>query len=129
MIKPSELRVGNLVQTKTLYMNGGKIIRVEQVSLLDDGIDGVQNDNDECIYGVDFHDLEGIPLTEKWEIRLKPKEDSTIYIKKCGNYYDVLIQSPSAQDEFYNPIKRINFVHEWQNLYFAWEGEELTVKI
>ena len=73
-------------------------------------------------------DLEPIPLTEEWMYRLEGSENSTIYLYKGGDKWFVTIQNPGTDSDFYNPTKEIKYVHEWQNAYKFWEGEDLKIK-
>lgn len=88
-----------------------------------------------------------IPLTEKWHNKFGIKKnwfDSFVYrisehktIEFSGDYvfirdFDKDIESPSMEDNlctlWNKDIRRRDmYVHEWQNLWFALTGSELTL--
>jgi hypothetical protein len=67
-------------------------------------------------------DLEPIPLTEEWLIKLGAKKD-----KIDNTYYlpELEIMLPNFFRYKTSMISRIDYVHQLQNLYFALTGEEL----
>ena len=60
--------------------------------------------------------------------RLEGSENSSIYLYREGDKFFVAIQNQVRDCDFYNPTKEIKFVHEWQNAYKFWEGEDLIIK-
>lgn len=120
-MKNSELRIGNLVMplpNKSHY--GDKLIKVE--SVYEDGIN------------INFReykmaDLQPIPLTEEWLIKFgfvknnDSWEDEEVTLIKQGedNFYIT-----NGGIELISSLP-IDYVHQFQNLYFAITGEELSV--
>ena len=113
-MEAKELRINNLV-----YWNG----RLETIDLNSFGTQW--NNSDGRLL---FEEYKPIPLTEEWMHRLEGSEYSTIYLYKGGDRWFVSIQSSATDCDYYNPEKEIKYVHEWQNAYKFWEGEELTIK-
>lgn len=79
--------------------------------------------------------IEAIPLTEEWLINFGFKQ----VVLKTRNYWTnkvIEIRKGNKRDGYafylchyhYMSLKKIDFVHELQNLYFALTGEELTFK-
>lgn len=100
MIQPSELRIGNLV-----YNRHNEVTEVDLYDL-----------KQMCQPRMDGHGYSGIPLTEshfegvngltvKWSFKGRAE------ISMCGI-----------------PITVIEYLHEWQNLYYLLFGSELEVK-
>jgi hypothetical protein len=146
MIKPNELRVGNLLKHK------GAIVE----------INGIEDDTDTYhetwIVWVratalvhPIADFDPIPLTPEWLERcgfvklshLGRKEhtlyiDENLSIEAC-EYQELLIRLVISQDNYdeninigvftvYREISECKYVHQLQNLFFALTGEELTLK-
>jgi hypothetical protein len=136
MIRPEELRIGNLV-TNEFHESFGDIIKVE--SIHEKGINVVASDDNKP-YGMasplldfeyTFGKLKPIPLTEAW-------------LLKCGGDVrafatGILIDRfrflwKNAYDYWYvidmhnnTYLTKIEYVHELQNFYMAMNGEELKI--
>ena len=73
----------------------------------------------------DGHEFNPIPLTEEWLLKFGFKKISEIGDYSNGNMTVIL----AISNKIYTlKRKRINHVHQLQNLYFALTGEELTLK-
>lgn len=70
----------------------------------------------------DKNDLQGIPLTEDWLLKLgfEKKEDCEGYFKDGILFLNGLITVVQKV--------KCEYVHRLQNLYFALTGQELTIK-
>jgi hypothetical protein len=126
----NELRVGNLLQ-------GDTIQNVNQ---------GIYSDGVMQITGFGIHQIETgliklnpIPLTKDWLIRfgwIYNNETKTFEKYPNGDPRLHLIYVPTNNSwTMFNFVlkamiaKRIWYVHQLQNIYFALIGEELTIKI
>jgi len=78
-----------------------------------------------------FSDAAPIPLTEEWLLKLgweKTSFGSEIAFKCRGQLiYEEWINGV-YHIRFHATNKRIQYVHQLQNLYFALQDEELTIK-
>jgi hypothetical protein len=138
-MKASELRIGNFVSdfhaSESYY---SEVIELKK---------------NRCYYG-NFHsvysDLKPIPLTEEWHNKLGIQKNGFLsfeYILPKKNNMDIRVifqgdyvclrQSKNSHFPMADDVvviwnkdltKRDMFVHEWQNLYFALTGEELTIE-
>jgi len=131
-MKDNEVRLGNYVlsEIENTRMSKG-IIQLDASALM-------------YLFDVDddWHRIKPIPLTEQWlekttaTINETPlakyfnyflNESTKISLMLCndkgkGEFY-VMIQQ---EDEVVSIPRRMFFIHEWQNLYFALTGSELT---
>jgi hypothetical protein len=105
-MEASELRLNNYV------LEDGDVV------LLDTNYDLFK-----CLVNVDRGiGFEPIPLTEEWLLKLGAKRD-----KIDNTYYlsELEIMLPNFFRYKTSIIRRIKYVHQLQNLYFALTGEEL----
>lgn len=143
-MKPKELRIGNLLNYPKYYRDGGdKIWNVRELSL-DSPLIGLTDGRYQT--KVAFKELVPIPIIAELLIELgfeKSGNDYAIKIQKddkLGNtdYWisvDLGIDNQTnkigvqilSQEGCYYTTKH-QYVHELQNLYFAFTGEELTLK-
>lgn len=116
-MKPTDLRLGNLL------VNGrGEIGYVDRLDI--DGDIFTIHDNrfigyiEPVIQGPDIEHLQPITLNDWWASRLKTHAVMTLgeWIKEHNDSFKMEVV-----------FARLRFVHEYQNLYFALTGEELTV--
>jgi len=112
-MKASELRLGNLI-----YNKQGDIVYVNtnHLTLLSYGIED---------------EFKPIPLTEEWVLKFG-FENKLIGCKENQFWFNYLSIFRIHDDGFgFHAVldsKRIRYVHELQNLYFAIKREELTFK-
>ena len=108
-MKTEELRIGNWVVSNSCSVH----FQIENGWQIDEG-----------------DELFPIPLTEEWLLKLGAEENEGCFIHdrfklqhhdvyKFWYVFDVTLMAY---------ITKVEFVHEWQNVYFALNGEELTVK-
>lgn len=115
-MKANELRIGNLVRNN---MNG------EILKPCDVLCDGINTDNYE---GLNYGFIEPIPLNEEWLLKfgfeiVNGWDDYKGYKKD-----EVEIETDFNNQEFSNYInKKVQYVHQLQNLYFALTGIELLI--
>lgn len=112
MIAAKELRMGNLIIMASAIpeeVTGETFVLIDEFPNL-------------------IHLYKPIPLTEGWKDRFQEDKESSMYLTFVDGKYFAVIQTESVHDDYFNPEKEIKFVHEYQNLYKAWEGEELTIK-
>lgn len=144
MIKPEELRIGNLLHHKNDLCKVEAITfdRFIQHSILN-------NDNNNTIYGEPVDCFKPIPLTEEWHEKFGVKYNNPLseYVYKIErkNNFDLSIifggdyvWIKQSDDKPINSnivtvwnkdlTKRGMYVHEWQNLYYTLAGKELTIK-
>jgi hypothetical protein len=123
MIKPNELRLGNIARVanitgivKTLYSDG----EVEMSFSPE--------------YEYIYEDLHPIPLTHELLELYGVKESGFAFsaglfeLPTVGHqlHYDAGIYTYSYYDK---QLRDVEFLHQVQNLYFALTGEELTIKL
>jgi hypothetical protein len=129
MLKASELRIGNLVSQNGFY---GYVYSIESaeprndirfsdkdiITLFDNGMTYVPID-----------EIEPIPLTEEWLIKFGFNKVCSMYIRISDinemEFFDNII---TFKDWFCKLEKKIQYVHQLQNLYFALTNTELTIK-
>lgn len=132
-MKASELRIGNYVYYQNLpYSNKKKVAEI------------LPGDISACA-GSSEENYTAIPLTKEWPARL----GLSLYNEACdGNEYEIYIDDHTtfnviiykySQDKFpanaymkrwgdIMNLRKIQHVHQLQNLYFALAGEELIIK-
>jgi hypothetical protein len=146
-MKASDLRVGNWISDR-----GGKEWQIDHwesankvsAKIPNMVFDGVEMQGHPLTEDVDY--LKPIPLTEEWHNKFgvelnghhrflyKIRDD--IAVSFWGDYaflvhYNQSVEKPTTEDNVCNLWnkdikKRDMYVHEWQNLYHALTGEELT---
>ena len=113
-MKATELRIGNFVLTK------------DGITIVTDVLEFGININHDCwIY--DIQDIKPIPLTEEWLVKMGfvPAKGSSISgIWFSNGFIDYCISGGSTCFK-QEPIRRIKYANQLQNLYFALTGEEL----
>lgn len=139
-MKPQELRIGNLIK----YDN-----RFFEIDVIADQFPTL-NTSEFGIGVVDWNNIEPIPLTEEWHNKFcVSKNGFNKFVYEITRKYNSDIKIIFSQgcimlrqgnEDKNNPAegliviwnkyiaKRDIYVHEWQNLYFALSGEELTLK-
>jgi hypothetical protein len=110
MLKPQDLRIGNLV-----YDNLGGILKIK----------GIQEES------VLFH-INPIPLTEEWLLKMGFYKDEDLSFRWYFDYKDYSVLTYDLDD---NCVKigdswdfaKATYVHQLQNLTYALTNEELTI--
>ena len=127
MINPKELRIGNLVETYTVWNDGRGNwsepgIRIKEVDLKD--LDIMQSP---------LATYRAVPITEEWLIKFGFKSQSSAWFEK-----DQLLFLFGYTDSFGHYLHfaesdrtivgtGIKYVHQLQNLYYSLTGEELEI--
>lgn len=116
-MKANELRIGNLVEINAPIIN--KVIAVDVYH-----ISKIKKNKDCC---------KPIPLTEEWLLKFgfeKTEWDNNNSFRKMigNNDYTIVFYSNGICEISDIITKKIDYVHQLQNLYFALTGEELTLK-
>ena len=141
-MEAKELRVGNLL----LDAKGFGVKKVE--SILSSTMRVYMHSIDEeCLADFNINNLKAIPLTEEWhnrfgvkkngfnsfEYKLENKTNLFLTVVFTGDYVMIRQGSEKRIDDDMISIwnkdltNRDMYVHEWQNLYFALTGVELTL--
>ena len=131
-LKANELRIGNYIKFKST----GEVERVYNIINDFRWIGGVSEKNKKSvdINSVDIADAESIPLNEEWLVKFG-------FEKHFGNNNHLLYSLPNLtlvkyeKETDFNGYwlkyyqgkfpKKLKYVHQLQNLYFALTGEEL----
>lgn len=116
-MQSKDLRIGNLVKHLDYHLEVQKIGFTK--IWIEDGT-------------ISFDEIEPIKLTEEWCIKFGFQKDleNTIYKninKHCFLCYENKIVTLLEEENNYC-LRKIKYVHELQNLYFALTGEELELK-
>ena len=121
-MKANELRIGN-------YVYFGKTeTKLFCVDLLNIAFEKIKNTKSE---------IQPIPLTEEWLIKFGFNQDEILNYrynsewKLDGKNYDFIYIDIDDKDICINDSwnhRKIKYVHQLQNLYFALTGEELKIK-
>ena len=125
MVNASELRLGNHLLYK------GKIIVVNEIS--GNYINQDTSGNSENYDLIDIEDIEPIRLTEeiltKCGMVVNERYRASYLGGFCVSYFDGL--RPPNWDVYFRgkSIKGIDFLHEWENLYFFLTDKELETKL
>ena len=132
-MKANELRIGNWVE---VYSDDGRYCLLHEVDLIkEDGI-GIGYDFD-AKYS--WEEITPIPLTEEILLKAgfhKEHEFQDFYIfsesnwcfTNTGDNLFYIRDNTDLADEF-GICKKIDYVHQLQNLYFALTGEELNIEL
>ncbi|NML70045.1 hypothetical protein HHL23_09550 [Chryseobacterium sp. RP-3-3] len=142
-MEANELRIGNYIQ---LHRNPtDKFMSVHSIKSIffynkESGYYYSKLDDD---FEVNLDsDVEPVKLTEDWLLKFgfDQMKESTTYEWKDGDYRSVQVDLKSNEAEIYLcgydsvmssqcfPVDHIQYVHEFQNLFFALKGKELTLK-
>jgi hypothetical protein len=147
-MKATELRIGNYIVSG----NNGKfdidmgIGKVLEIGNEDREFEQIYCECEESFEWFFKDNYFGIPLTDEWFIKFGFYKDGEYWSKNINDYkycfmwrdwaknwafYQEYTDSPNKQDEGQKyPISfDIYFVHQLQNLWFALQHEELTIKL
>ncbi len=120
-MEATELRISNIVNCNNKRHHEPYIV--------------VESITSECI-NVDFrpynlNELEPIPLTEDWLLKLGFKKDLNSYkLKNFGRsmfHFGKPCFYPAGRLSSLMRMDNLSYVHQLQNLYFALTGEELKI--
>ena len=129
-MKSNDLRIGNIVKTENNTIDVFKLVSIgyDYVLLTDE-----YNDYDSLI-----EELKPIPITEEWLLKLgfeyhafdknyviTTKDDWHNSIKEIEGDWCYNNDSSDAGCYF---VRDVKYVHQLQNLYYAINEEELTIK-
>ncbi len=128
-MKPSELRIGNLVK-KENGSEDGRVVTVFDIQQdcinIDDTSDG------SCpMYWFDGDgSIQGIPITEEWLLKFGFKEGSHDHSWTFENLHGTLEKQTDGWDLLDYEINNMNttpilYIHQLQNICFCLTGEEL----
>ena len=129
-MKANELRLGNYVNG--IYDEGEFIAEVLTVDS-----EGCLLDANGIYELTSLKGIKPIPLTEEWLIKIdgieKAPYDDDIkdyyLIKRCG-FFDIIYEdNESIYIDLGDTLKKVKYLHQLQNLYFALTDEELTIKL
>ena len=140
MIKGNELRVGNHVYDDTNTIVKIEKIHSERHALWSESeyFDFSKFDDKENMYS---SIVNPIPLSKEWFLKsgFKENKHGTLILKleldrsfeiieSQDGFYCELVQLPelSSENLMFITLRRIDFVHELQNLYFSLKCEELV---
>lgn len=115
MIKANELRVGNRL------LKNGIVVTADARTIFDIW----ESSKEYSPIPITFDGLNGIGFTGTMRRAYKRigTTSLTMYVDKGGQF------TIEDQDWYSEELKRIKYVHEVQNLYFALTGEELQVNL
>lgn len=138
-VRANELRIGNLVilnNPKYHPESTGKIFMIDSVKNDDVSLFDYENLPSIILYQY-LKYIEPIPLTEEWLLKLRSRESLPVNYKNIYIMLDRFLLTYQASYGFWYVydfsgeemlyITKVEFVHEWQNVYFALNGEELTL--
>ena len=127
-MKATELRIGNYIERHN------KVIGVKDVIQVDGGTPLL------AFEGMTTLKFNPIPLTEEWLLKFGFIKNDWYNGKHfvLNKYCSIIIEKSGCDkgvwylgdksDAYCHRLKKIQFIHELQNLYFALESEELTIK-
>lgn len=140
-MKPTELRIGNLIQlnpNKEWYGSGDQIVTIESISEKGINYQHFPYEGDLFWDSLDDDRFAPIPITEKWLIRFGFEESNdlkNLWIKNGISILEKGITEKKFYDFLFNDnceqgtadAVSLRWVHQLQNLYFALTGEELKI--
>ena len=121
MIKTNELRIGNFVSINNGFeMLVHSIFQDDTVYL--DFIPPLINESD--VWEEDYKDLIAIPLTEEWLLKAGFKKIGRLFYHDSFFACELSSHNELRFEDLDNLY--IKYVHQLQNLYFCFCGEELV---
>ena len=150
-MKANELRIGNLVKINNellpevkneIYKVYGLNAKFDLSFPNSSGVISLNHTKSIRIYSQFDEFIEPIPFTKEWLVKFgfekaKHSHGYDCYIKdgfdfdivSHGRYWVLAIYTDeSCTDSLYFAHGRFEYVHQFQNLYFALTGEELTIQ-
>lgn len=116
MIQANELRIGNLI---LFYKD---VIEINYINKTHIGY-GKGN-----FAPISFNNFEPIPLTEEWLLKFGFEVSEIFKNSYILNSVEIYIQDGLYWYDFGNDRVEVKTIHQLQNLYFALNDEELTIK-
>ena len=113
-MKETELRIGNWVKLKDQEVNTHAQV---------EGLGNLQHVAGQ-LWSIE--ELEPIPLTYEWINSVKGDGSFRLKFVKSIAAFEIQRKYTSLDSEEWIFISNCRYRHEWQNLYFALTGEELT---
>jgi hypothetical protein len=128
-IRPAnEYRIGNFVLDED-----GDICRMEQISSDKFGVFQQVSpfENKSCISTKYPSNIYAIKITDFFLLRFSKKINNHFIFNKTNKCVSIKKTHKNTYSFFFSDykIKTIKYIHEIQNLYFAFTGEELEVKL
>ena len=113
MIKANELRIGNLIHFdgKITHANSRNIAYINNSNRLKNG---------------DSIAFEPIVLDSEWLLKAGYKKQNGYGYSNYNIYGMILKNDNGFEFHYYGIIIRLDFVHQLQNLFFSFYGEELV---
>lgn len=125
MIEPKELRLGNYYKAAN-FTNHKKVVEAQVKTIAEELI--YSDEGYEGLIGRKPEDIEPIPLTEEWLIKLGyKKSDNDLFIHKESGIREVLIEGSSYYLDTDKDYRTIDHVHTLQNLIYYLDGKELQI--
>lgn len=128
----SELRIGNYVLDNGLIHKIVSIRSKEYGKWVEDGQSNIIAMCDGAFYDCTEKEISPVPLTEELLLKIGAKKylpSKVIYDRFCLSYLPWYHYWYVTDKESRCYITKIEFVHEFQNMIFALNGEELEVNL
>lgn len=124
MIKPEELRVGNLVnvlsESDNILLPTGQTIKISEITW--EGVTEILPKREKNIK-LNYRNIDPIPLNEDWLFKFGfEREGQVIGRLRLDTDFGISII------DFNNLPNHCKYVHQFQNLYFVLTGEELKIR-
>lgn len=131
MIDPRELRIGNYFHP-TVFCKGirmpmgtvAKVLTLNTFQVLWLRYDQIEACEPECNLAP-YSEIEPIPLTEEWLIKLGVDKD---WLPDFSKKLNVRLHQSGRTFEIKRSGIEVKYVHQLQNIWHVATGEELTIK-
>ena len=118
MIKASELRIGNKIN----YFIKDEGFFEKEVEIAD--LESIKNhENCDCDFCCDYY-YKYIPLTEEWIKRSNVKKRNGYPYEFLNGY--IVLRDGKYYFKYHDFFICVDYVHQLQNLFFVFRGEELV---
>lgn len=125
-MQANEVRIGNYVS-----LSGEKKLKVNEIYR-----SGFYAADEKSVsFKNTWSEIEPIPLTEEWLVNFKLRqsmeltnywtedEEMNVFIDSEGIHYSIMLNN----DGDFLKIKKLEYVHQLQNLYFSLTGKDLSL--